>query len=392
MLRDQLQMLADTAPDYTDVERALRTYRARRRRRAVVGSSAVVVLIAALVYALPTPSPIARDPSWIVPAGPVEPSYPPQVQLGAEPVPGLPDGAVGPALLAAQTSARQQCAPACPWAVLFTVSGGRYALTDAAAESLSPDGRWLLGTFGGSSYALRDLTTDGPPRPVAAGARNPDRWEPVTWSPDSRWLLLWRPRSGGVNDYQRVDVATGEAATGTLPVGEQLLAVLSSGDLLTGPTAAMTMGRTEPVTLRILDPSGPTGRGRVTLKDTVLAADRTVSNGGTSPALVTPDGRGVVLTLKSPGNLAVLATVDLLTGDLIRGQQIPDGWRPVVITSRGIVVTATSQDAEEPADTVVAVIEPNAAKTSSTGVAEPAVIIRAIGGGTVMLRGGGDWS
>ncbi len=213
----------------------------------------------------------------------------------------------------------------------------------------------------------------------------------MTWSPDGRWLLLWRLRNGTVNDYQRVEVATGRAVTGTLPDGEQLLAVLSSGDLLTGPTAALSLDRTGPVTLRILDPEGPTERGRVTLKDTVLAADRTVANGGPSPALVTPDGRGVVLTLNSPGNLAVLATVDLRTGNLIRGQQVPDGWRPVVVSRRGIVVTAASQDGQQPFDTIVGVIEPNAPANSSTGAAEPAIITRVIRGGTVMLPGGRGW-
>jgi hypothetical protein len=193
------------------------------------------------------------------------------------------------------------------------------------------------------------------------------------------------------SDYQRVEVATGRAVAGTLAAGEELLAMLTSGDLLTGPTAAAISSRPDPVTLRVLDPHGPRERGRVTLKDTVLAADRVVENRGPSPALVTPDGRGVVLTLNSPGHLAVLATVDLRTGDLVRGQQLPAGWRPVVATTRGIVVTAEGQDGQQPVDTIIGVIEPNAPTTPATGAAEPTVMARVVGGGVVMLRGGAGW-
>src|SRR5262249_43211298 len=154
-------MLADAVPDYADADRALRAHSARRRSRAAVGTAAaaVLVVIAAIAYALPHPSLNTPDPSWIVPAHPVDLIYPPDLRLGSAPVPPLPDGKVGPALLAAQTSAPELCAPACPRAVLFTVDGERYALPDDAAAdgSLSPDGRWLLGTFGQSNYALRDL-------------------------------------------------------------------------------------------------------------------------------------------------------------------------------------------------------------------------------------------
>jgi hypothetical protein len=389
MLRVQLQMLADTAPDYTDAERALGAYRARRRRRVVAGASAAAVVALIIVYLLPHPSPIAHEPSWIVPAGPVEPSYPPEVRLGPSPVPALPDGNLGPALLAAQTSAPDQCAPACPDAVLFTVAGGRYALAEGFDGSLSPDGRWLLESVRQSAYVLRDLTADRPPQPLDADASSRDRWQPMTWSPDSRWLLLWRPRNGTLNDYLRVEVATGRAVTGTLPPGEQLLAVLASGDLLTGPAAATSLLRPDPVTLRILDPDDLRERARVTLADTVLAADRTVANGGPAPALVMPDGRSVVLTLNSTGNLTVLATVDLRTGHLVRGQALPDGWRPVAAGRRGVVVTTTTQNGQEPIDTVIGVIEAKVPTSPSNGAAEPTVITRVIRGGTVMLRGGG---
>jgi hypothetical protein len=297
-------------------------------------------------------------------------------------VPALPDGKVGPALMGTSTSAGP---------VLFTEDGGRYALTNSMDGSLSPDGRWLLDTFGQRFYALRDLTADGPVRPLDVDATSFHRWQPVTWSPDSRWLLLWRQRDGNTNDYQRVEVATGRAVTGTLGAGEQLLAVLSSGDLLAGPTTATTSSRPDPVTLRVLDPNGPKERGRVTLKDTVLAADRVVENRGSAPALVTPDGRSVVLTLNSAGDLAVLATVDLRTGDLVRGQQLPAGWRPVVVTTRGIVVTAEMHDGHQPFDTLIGVVEPNAPTTRATGAAEPTVMARVVGGGVVMLRGGAGW-
>jgi hypothetical protein len=396
MLRDQLQMLADTAFDYTDAERALRAHRTRRRRRVAVGVSAaaVLVLIATVVYALPGRSPIARDPSWIVPAAPVETSYPPELRLGTEPVPALPDGKIGPALLAAHTSKWELCRPACARSVLLTVAGERYALADGGDWSLSPDGRWLLGTFGRSYYGLRDLTADRPPRSLGVDAQTSDRWQPVAWSPDSRWVLMWRSRTGLVSDYQRVEVATGRTVTGTLTDGEQLLAVLASGDVLTGPTAAMTtLDRTDPVTLRILDPAGPTERGRVTLKDTVLAADRTIANGAPSSALVMPDGRGVVLTLKSPGQLAVLATVDLRTGDLIRGQQLSDEWRPMSVSGRGIVVTTQRRAGQEqPIDTIIGVVEPDAALSPATGTVEPAVLLRLGRADSVLLRGCVTWN
>lgn len=376
MLRVQLQMLADAAPDYTDAERAIGAYRARRRRRVVVSAAAVVAIVASLVYFLPHSSPITQEPPWIVPAGPIDPRYPPELRLGTTSVPALPDGPVGPALLAAHTSAPDQCAPACPDAVLFTVAGARYALPEVIDGSLSPDGRWLL-----SAYTLRDLTAAGPPRPLDIDASSSARWQPVTWSPDSRWLLLWRLRNGTLNDYQRIEVATGQVVAGTLPAGEQLLAILSSGDLLTGPIVVENGDRHDPTVLRVLDPDGPRERARVSLTSGAIAGDRTLANGGPEPALVLPDGHSVVLTLNSIGNQTILITVDLRTGHVVRLQPLPDGWRPVAASSRGIVVITTPQRDQGPLDTVIGVIEPS----NATG--EPSVITRVIRGGTVMLRG-----
>lgn len=381
MLRVQLQMLADTAPDYTDAERALGAYRTRRRRRVVVSAAVVVAIVVSLVYFLPRSSPITQEPSWIVPAGPIDPRYPPEVRLGTTSVPPLPDRAVGPALLAAHTSAPDQCVPTCPDAVLFTVGGARYALPEDFDGSLSPDGRWLLESVRASAYALRDLTADGPPQPLHIDAGSSARWQPMIWSPDSRWLLLWRLRNGTLSDYQRIEVATGQAVTGTLPAGEQLLAVLSSGDLLTGPIVVENGDRRDPTVLRVLDPDGPRERARVPLTSGAIAGDRTLGNGAPEAALVLPDGHSVVLTLNSTGNVAILITVDLRTGHVVRLQPLPDGWRPVAVSSRGIVVITTPHSDQGPLDTVIGVIEPS----NATG--EPSVITRVIRGGTVMLRG-----
>jgi hypothetical protein len=353
MVREMLADLARDVPNYVDPDRALAAARTIRRRRRVRVAAAALATVAALVGAAawwPEPSPRGS-----LPDGGVASPDARDPRSAAPSPPPLPGGAVGPARL----MYRHRCDLPCVREVIVLADGGQYSmdhLGDLNVPSLSPDGRWLVAPFHDGAFALRDLTSDddNPKRPQGERLSPGAGWEPMTWSPDSRWLLMWSPRDGDTYRYARVDLTDLRTVRFQPPAGTHAIAIMPGGDLLVAPTA--WPGATLPLTLRLVDPATgaerplpPAGAGLT------LPAGQTVRHGGPEPALLSPDGSRVVFTVWH-GQAVALLEIDLDTGTLVDRYDLPTDawWYPAAYTAQGILLVRREPNAVGPFEPVEA--------------------------------------
>ncbi|GAA3278921.1 hypothetical protein GCM10020218_029510 [Dactylosporangium vinaceum] len=323
-----LAALARLTPRQRAVVVLRRAHRIRRRRRlagAAAAAAATAVVLAAGVAVWPGGRPGAE------PAAPV-----PTVLTSRRPtLPALPDAAVG----AASLLYHEPCTGgSCDADVTVLVDGRRYALGrlgDLGTPSLSPDGRWVAALFG-SGYRLRDLTSDAAPQAPLGDRLRSGVWEPMGWSPDSRWLVMWSVLGGDTFGYTRVELTSRQVVTYRPPVANEVIAVLPSGELV-------VVDRGRPLTLHILDPA--TGAERtvaVDARQAALGPGQELFNGGTDPALVSADGTRITMTVKQDHRAVRLLEISLATGAVERQFALPPGsaWRPAAVAGDAVLMVA----------------------------------------------------
>ncbi|GIJ44879.1 hypothetical protein Val02_17650 [Virgisporangium aliadipatigenens] len=324
MVRELLDELARDVPDYTDPDRALAAARAMRQRRvaATVGAVAAVLALVAGVLWWPRGAPLVQP----------APARSPNVVE----VENLPDGALGRVRLIY----RPRCDGPCIELVVVMADGDKYRVRGPNwnIPSLSPDGRWLLTDGDGwrQVFKLRDLTADGTGDRPLPREYHASEWNPMTWSADSRWLLMWGFRRGsGPDEFARVDLRDGTEVVYTPPDGTDVHTVLPNGDLVVAPP-----GWTGPQPPRLVNPATGAERPLAPL-DAALPAGQELLTGATMPALVSPDGRRLAFEIRQQPNRTVgVLEVDAETGALLRRFDLPaDGtWRPVAYAPGGIAL------------------------------------------------------
>jgi hypothetical protein len=319
MIRELLDELSRDVPNYADPDRALAAgRRIRRRHRALTGAAlaAAVGVVAATALWWPGPAPPER------PAPPADNGYPPRIATPATPRP-LPAGAVGPALLVYQ--------PRCVRCddIIVLADGTQYSLRGAGHQSasLSPDGRWLVAPFHTDRFQIRDLTGERGVVDLPGAPLNPrDEWEPMTWSPDGRWLLMWRarPTRGAGYEHVRIDPAAGTAVRYESRISGEPIAVLPDGDLLEA-SAEWTV----PLTLRRVDPATGAERARYGVEVTLRPGEN-LRQSARSPAPISPDGTRAVLEVRAGSRTVAVLEIDLTVGAVLRRHELPDDakWIP----------------------------------------------------------------
>lgn len=350
-MRDLLDDLAHDVPDYADADRALAAARTTRRRRAGSGVALAAAALA-LVAAVGVTPEAGPGPGW-PPASPrsQEPLPP------AETLPDLPAGAVGPARL----TYHMLCALPCSRSVVVLADGARYSLDNAGdvnTSALSPDGRLLVAPFERGSWQVRDLDGAEPARPFEPLLMN-SGWQPMAWSPDSRWLVLWSPVSGGRSRYARVDLRTLRSVTYEAPADRYTIAVLNSGELLMAPRSW-----TLPRSLWLVDPGADTTR-LFSIRDTpgLIPPGQSVQNDPTGPAMLSPDGKLGLTVRTADYRVTGLLEIDLGSGEVL-GLSSTGAWTPLAYTAGGMHVGArnpTRVGILDPATgAVTQVVEPSA--------------------------------
>ena len=217
-LHDAYQELAKDAHNYADP--AIFTAPDRRRRPRpslqVIGAAAAV---AAIVLTL-TLVEVRRDR----PGGLAAPA-------SATHIDGLPDTAVGSAALA-----YTECMNRCPLR-LVTTNGQKLVLSAVTVPpqgnvTISPDGRWL-GAPTPAGYLLRDLA--GTTTITVPSANPREGWvlSPWTWSKDSQHVILGFHADGNVEQYFDVDLNEGSSTPVAVKPGQEVVGVLTSGELIT---------------------------------------------------------------------------------------------------------------------------------------------------------------
>jgi hypothetical protein len=251
----------------------------------------------------------------------------------------LPDAAVGPARLAY----RRNCRTPCSRMVLQMEWGSlEYSLDhlgDLNVPSLSPNGELLVAPFDGDhGYKIRDLRSGEPPARIEPRLE-PGTWEPMTWSSDNRWLVMWGPRDGGGSEYTRIDLRSRTTVTYRPPDGLFASAVLPSGELLLAP--ATTWAARQP--LQLADPVTGGVRPLLTVDTSAfLQPGYSVAADPIRPALVSADGRLGLIVRDADQRARGLLQYDLASGALIDYQQVlyEEGWEPVAYTGTGMHVVA----------------------------------------------------
>ncbi|GAB3845864.1 hypothetical protein ACFPIJ_38825 [Dactylosporangium cerinum] len=328
MVREALAELARDVPNYADADRILAAARRVRRRRAVGAAvlAAVAVLLAAGTW------PTGQAPDGGTPGSTGAPL--PAATTASGPL--LPPGAVGPA----QLLIRERCNRPCVRTTIVLADGSRHDVDEfdsQSSTSLSPDGRWLVGDYGvGQFFKARDLTNDRGLILLDKSFSMAGGWEPFTWSPDSRWLLMWNPIGG--EHYTRVDLDDRSLVQYTPPAGTIAIAVLASGELLTAP--AMWDGGTLPLSLHLVDPATGVSRAVPPVGTaSSLPVGQTIGTIGTA-ALVSPDGTRVAITIRADKRASGVVEFDLATGTVLHRYELPasTGWRAVAYTTDGIIL------------------------------------------------------
>jgi hypothetical protein len=328
MVRELLDDLARDVPDYSNPDRALAAARASRRRRAGGGTGLLATALA-----------LAAAIAW-APVGSPGPDFPPfpgrsEPVLASAPVlADLPDAAVGPARLAYQVNCRMPCSRI----VLQMEWGGlQYSLDhlgDLNVPSLSPNGELLVAAFDGRGYRIRDLRSDEPAALIEPRLY-PGEWEPMTWSPDNRWLVMWGPRGNGRSEYARVDLRDLTVVTYQPPADLYACAVLASGELLLAPATAWTAQ--QPV--QVADPGTGTVRPLPAVDSRAsLQPGLSIGHDPISPALLSADGKLGLVVRDANRRALGLLEFDLAAGALIDFKSIPYelGWEPVAYAGTGI--------------------------------------------------------
>lgn len=332
MVRELLDDLARHVPDYSNPDRALAAARASRRRR--TGGGAALVATALALAAAVTWAPVAGPgPDWPPVPGRSEP-----VLASASVLADLPAAAVGPARLAYRLNCRMPCSRV----VLQMEWGGlRYSLDnlgDLGVPSLSPDGGLLVAGFDGRGYRVRDLRSGEPPALIEPRLY-PGEWEPMTWSPDNRWLVLWGPRGNGRSEYARVDLRDLTVVTYQPPADLYACAVLPNGELLLAPNTVWTARQP----LQLADPVTGTVHPLSTVDTGAsLQPGLSIRHDPISPALVSADGRLGLVVRNADQRPVALMEFDLASGALIDARSIPYelGWEPVAYAGTGLHMVA----------------------------------------------------
>jgi hypothetical protein len=329
MVHELLDDLARDVPDYSDPDRALAAARSTRHRRA--GGGAALVATALALAAAVTWAPVASLDRPPFP-GRSEPA-----QVSAPVLHDLPDAAVGPATLAYRLNCRLPCSR-----MVLQMEWGslEYSLDhagDLGVPSLSPNGELLLAPFHGGGYKIRDLRSGEPPATIEPRL-DPGRWEPMTWSPDNRWLVMWGPRDNGTSEYARVDLRDHTTVVYQPPAGLYASAVLPGGELLlapNGPWAAQQL-------LQLADPVTGAVRPLFTVDTrTSLQPGLSIGHDPTRPAMVSTDGKLGLAVRNADRRVVGLLQYNLASGALINFQAFPTdemGWEPVAYAANGMHV------------------------------------------------------
>jgi len=375
MVRDLLVDLAREVPDYTDAGGAIRRYRRGRRRRlggTIAAVAAVVALVAVATFAIRPPSP----PLVLASRPPVLTDYPATL-TAPDPSAVLPDLAVPNVTLLFDGWCETQCRTV---DVTVGVDGRQYDGEPGFGEmtmSLSPDGGWLA-VQTQSNFLIRRLA-DG--YQLDTGLFSADGWEPLVWSPQTRYLLMW---DGGPN-LRRIDLVDGASVSYQAPRDKQVLALLPDGDLLLSGEAKGT----EPSVLVRVDPVTRRQHSVVTLhSDQRLPPyDLQVNDDDTTPELVDPTGDRIAVLSRG----GMVLDVELATGEVLHRHALP--------TNRNHAAIAAAYLAEglllafpQPAGASPSELYPGA----SVGLLDLEsgqfrVLTQTLGGRALLLRGGDGW-
>jgi hypothetical protein len=369
-LDQALTVMAEDAGMYANADRALALARRRRSRRMLVGSVAVAMLTVAAI-GLPqvwsrhvahpaTPPAVSAGPSTPLPSP--RSSYPVVVTPPHNPDTLPTDRGVGPAAFV--------YAPTPDQALLVTVDGHQYRLSDArlfqaGVDSLSPDGRWLL-----TGSTVRDLTSTTS-RQVPQGR--------AQWSPQARWLLI--------------DAADGqhliEAATGNSIRVDKAVAVLDTGDVV----VASNIDRTA-ATITVVDPRTGGERRRFDVNaakelgpDQGIAAVR--AEGTPSLYSFWPARDRAYMEVKGSSDLTVLA-VSLTDGHILARSSIPaepppyQFWAIAGIDSGRLVLRHQQQESSPQPSTTTSQYQLGLADAAG---GQPAIVCRYPARSLVLTRG-----